>query len=72
MRISTVRMSPRLVAVAPETRIVRPGSPFHVATWKGLPGRTMRVSGATATSRGDIRTVELRTAEGTVVLRLSV
>ena len=48
------------------------GRAEQVATWKGLPGRTMRVSGATATSRSDIRTVELRTADGTVVLRLSV
>ncbi|HET6966839.1 MAG TPA: zf-HC2 domain-containing protein [Ornithinibacter sp.] len=48
------------------------GRTEQVATWNGLPGRTMRVSGATATSRGDIRTVEMRTADGIVVLRLSV
>lgn len=50
----------------------RDGRTEQVATWKGLPGRTMRVSGATATNRNDIRAVEMRTAEGVVVLRLSV
>lgn len=48
------------------------GRTEQVATWRGLPGKTMRVSGATATSRADIRTVEMRTADGVVVLRLSV
>lgn len=50
----------------------RDGRTEEVATWKGLPGRTMRVSGATATNRGDIQTVEMRTTDGVVVLRLSV
>lgn len=50
----------------------RDGRIEQVATWKGLPGRTMRVSGATATNRSDIQTVEVRTEEGVVVLRLSV
>jgi hypothetical protein len=48
------------------------GRTEQVATWNGLPGRTMRVSGATATRRDDIRTVEMRTADGVVVLRLAV
>lgn len=50
----------------------RDGRTEQVATWKGLPGRTMRVSGATATSRADIQRVELRTADGLVVLQLTV
>ena len=33
-----------------------------------LPGRTMRLSAATATSRSEIETVEMRTADGVVVL----
>lgn len=48
------------------------GRTEQVATWKGLPGRTMRVSGATATNRQDIDTVELRTAGGILVLQLTV
>lgn len=50
----------------------RDGSAEQVATWRGLPGRTMHVSGATATRRQDIQAVELRTADGLVVLRLAV
>lgn len=48
------------------------GRTERVATWKGLPGRTMRVSGATATDRRDIERVELRTADGLVLLQLTV
>ena len=44
----------------------------QVATWKALPGRTMRLTGATATGRTDITTVEVRTADGRVVLTLPV
>jgi 3-oxoacyl-(acyl-carrier-protein) synthase len=50
----------------------RNGSAEQVATWRGLPGRSMHVSGATATRRSDIQTVEVRTADGLVVLRLAV
>ena len=50
----------------------RDGRDEEVATWWGLPGRTMRLSAATATSRSDIETVELRTATGDVVLRLAI
>jgi len=50
----------------------RDGHDEQVATWRGLPGRTMRLSAATATSRSDIETVELRTAAGDVVLRLAI
>ena len=48
----------------------REGRDEQVATWRGLPGRTMHLSAATATIRSDIERVELRTAEGAVVLRL--
>ncbi|MFC7491050.1 MULTISPECIES: hypothetical protein [unclassified Knoellia] len=48
------------------------GRTEEVATWKGLPGRTMRVSGATATERRDIERVELRNANGMVLLELTV
>jgi hypothetical protein len=50
----------------------RDGRAEQVATWRGLPGRTMRLSAATATSRSEIETVEMRTSDGVVLLRLSV
>ena len=50
----------------------RDGRAEQVATWRGLPGRTMRLSAATATDRSDIELVEMRTADGVVVLRLPV
>ena len=48
----------------------RDGQLEQVATWRSLPDKTMRLSAATALSRGDIRSVEVRTADGTSVLRL--
>lgn len=42
----------------------------QVATWRALPGRTMRLSAATAASRADIESVEVRTADGVPILRL--
>jgi anti-sigma factor RsiW len=48
----------------------RRGQVEQVATWKALPGRTMRLSGATATERGDIARVEVRTSAGRTVLTL--
>jgi hypothetical protein len=48
------------------------GAVEQVATWKALPGRTMRLSGATATGRTDITGVEVRTSDGRVVLTLPV
>lgn len=60
---------------APEYALVvrtRDGRTEQVATWRGLPGRTMRLSAATATSRSDISAVEMWTAEGIVILRLTV
>ena len=50
----------------------REGGVEQVATWKALPGRTMRLSGATATGRSDITSVDVRTADGRVVLTLPV
>jgi len=50
----------------------RAGGVEQVATWKGLPGRTMRLTGATATGRTDITSVEVRTSDGRVVLTLPV
>ena len=44
------------------------GSSEQVASWKGLPGKTMRLSGATAADRDDIANVEIRTAAGVTVL----
>lgn len=42
----------------------------QVASWRGLPGRTMRLAAATAASRQDITSVEVRTAGGHTVLKL--
>lgn len=50
----------------------RDGRTEQVATWKGLPGRTMNLQAATAAQRKDIQRVEVRTSGGVVVLRLSV
>ena len=50
----------------------REGREEEVATWKALPGKTMRLTGATATGRTDITTVEVRTDDGRVVLTLPV
>lgn len=49
----------------------RAGRWERVATWKGLPGKTMKLAAATATDRGDIASVEVRTAAGRTVLRLT-
>lgn len=57
---------------APEYALVvrtRDGRTDEVATWRGLPGRTMQLSAATATPRSDIEAVEVHTADGTIVLR---
>ena len=50
----------------------RDGRAEQVATWRGLPGRTMRLSAATAARRSEIETVEMRTSDGVVLLRLGV
>lgn len=46
----------------------RGGRTEQVATWQGLPGTTMHVTGSTATPRADIVEVEVRSASGAVVL----
>ncbi len=46
------------------------GRTEQVATWHGLPGKTMHLSAATATRRDHIATVEMQTADGLTVLRL--
>lgn len=48
----------------------RAGQAEQVAHWRGLPGRTMRVVGASALSVGDIASVELQSADGTPLLEL--
>jgi Putative zinc-finger len=50
----------------------RDGGTEQVATWRALPGRTMRLSAATATTRSDISAVEMWTASGRVIARLTV
>jgi anti-sigma factor RsiW len=49
----------------------RDGRVEQVATWRGLPGRTMQLDAATATRREDIASVEVRTADGDRVLTLA-
>jgi hypothetical protein len=46
------------------------GRTQQVASWRGLPGRTMRLAAATAASRQDITEVEVRTSRGHTVLKL--
>jgi len=48
----------------------REGDVERVATWRALPGRTMRLAAATATSRDEIASVEVRVPDGTRVLKL--
>ena len=47
------------------------GGTEQVASWKAVPGKTMRLSAATASDRDDITNVEVRTAAGATVLQLS-
>lgn len=49
----------------------RDGRTDQVATWRALPGRTMRLTAATAADRGEIAAVEVRTGDGRPVLRLT-
>ena len=50
----------------------RDGRTEQVASWRSLPGSTMRLAASTATSRKDIASVEVHTADGRPVLRLAV
>jgi hypothetical protein len=47
------------------------GDVQQVATWRALPGKTMRVTGATALDRDDIAAVEVRTADGRPAFELA-
>lgn len=47
------------------------GGTEQVATWRGLPGRRMQLSAATATEHNEIAWVEVRTEDGTPLLRLA-
>lgn len=49
----------------------RDGRVEQVATWRSLPGRTMRLAAATSARREDITSVEVRTAQGRPVLQLT-
>jgi hypothetical protein len=46
------------------------GATEQVASWKAVPGKTMRLSGATAADADDITNVEVRTDAGDTVLQL--
>jgi hypothetical protein len=46
------------------------GHSEQVASWKGLPGKKMHVTGATAADRDEITDVEIRTGTGQTVLAL--
>ena len=48
----------------------RDGRTEEVASWRALPGRTMRLTGASAYSLDEIAAVEVRTARGAALLEL--
>lgn len=50
--------------------VTRDGRAEQVATWRALPGKSMRLAAATAASREDISSVEIRTMSGDPLLRL--
>jgi hypothetical protein len=49
----------------------RDGHTEQVGSWHSVGGRTMQLSAATAASRRDIASVEVRTLDGRVVLELT-
>jgi hypothetical protein len=49
----------------------RDGRTEQVGSWRSVGGSTMRLMAATAASRDDIASVEVRTTDGRVVLRLA-
>ncbi len=49
----------------------RDGGTEQVASWKGLPGKTMHLTGATALTTDEIASVEVLTADGQPVLELT-
>jgi anti-sigma factor RsiW len=50
--------------------VTNDGHVEQVATWRALPGKTMQLAAATAASREDISSVEIRTMTGEPLLRL--
>ena len=48
------------------------GRSQRVATWNGLPGRTMQLTAATATRQANIRSVEVTRIDGTPVVRATL
>ena len=48
----------------------RDGASERVASWRGLPGRTLTITGATAAPVADIVSVEVRSVDGHPVLRI--
>jgi len=50
----------------------RDGESQQVATWRALPGRTMHLSAATAAGVADLTWIEVRTADGRRVLKLTL
>lgn len=50
--------------------LTRDGRSERVASWQGVPGRTLTITGATAAVVDDIVSVEVRTGDGQRVLRL--
>ena len=49
----------------------RDGGVEQVASWRGLPGRALTITGATAAAVEDIVSVQVRAADGHPVLRIS-
>jgi hypothetical protein len=47
------------------------GGTEQIATWRSIPGRTMSLTAATAAGLGDITSVQVRTARGEPVLKLT-
>jgi hypothetical protein len=60
--------SPATYALVIQTR---DGSTEQIGTWRAIPGRTMRLSAATAANRADIALVVVRSEDGTPVLELA-
>jgi len=48
------------------------GHSERIATWKGLPGRTMQLTAATAVAKPGIRSLDVTRLDGSPVLRLSL
>ncbi len=48
------------------------GRTEQIATWNGLPGRSMQLTAATASRRSQIRSVEVTQLDGPAVLSLSL